>query len=129
MALLTGDLAKQMYDGFLKSGILLDGELRKETPSAAVDEYGDPLAPTISYFAIKGFVSSYTDFIKAQSGIPDSDLKVQFFAKSADGIVPSTDDKAQFLGQWYQLRKVKKDPATALWTCQSFAIEPPVDAS
>jgi hypothetical protein len=127
MALLTGDLAKAIYSGF--KGKLLTGELRRETPSAAVDEYGDPLAPTISYTAIEGFTSSYSEFFRAQAGIPDTDLKVQIFAQSAPSLVPNKDDKVLFLNQWYQVRKVKKDPATALWTCQSFAIEPPVDSS
>lgn len=127
MALLTGDLAKSIFAGF--KGLLLSGELRRETPSAAVDEYGDPLAPTISYFAIEGFVSQFSEFFKSQSGIPDTDLKVNIFAQSAPTLAPNKDDKVIFEGQWYQIRKVATDPATALWTCQSFAIDPPVDAS
>lgn len=127
MALLTGDLAKAVFAGF--KGLLLSGELRRETPSASVDGYGDPLSPTISYFAIEGFVSRYSEFFKNQAGIPDTDLKVNIFAQSAPTLTPNKDDKVLFEGQWYQIRKVATDPATALWTCQSFAIDPPVDAS
>lgn len=127
MALLTGDLAKKVFAGF--KGKLLTGELRHEEAGTAVDEYGDPLAPTITYTAIEGFTSNFSDAFRATAGIPDTDLKVQIFAQSAPALVPTKDDKVLFLDQWYQIRKVRKDPATALWTCQSFAIDPPVDAS
>lgn len=127
MALLTGDLANKIFAGF--KGKLLTGELRRETASGMVDEYGDDLAPTISYTAIEGFISQYSDMFRAQSGIPDTDLKVNIFAKSAPTLTPSKDDKVLMNGTWYQLRAVKTDPATALWICHAFAIDPPVDAS
>ena len=127
MALLTGDIANDVFKCF--KGLLLSGELRRETPGASVDEYGDALAPTISYFAIEGFVSRYSESFRATAGIPDTDLKVNIFAKSAPALTPTKDDKVLFEGQWYQIRKVATDPATAMWTCQSFAIEPPIDAS
>lgn len=127
MALLTGEIANKIFKGF--KGKLLSGELRRETPSTAVDEYGDPLVPTNSYTAIEGFVSGYDEQFRAESGIPDTDVKVNIFAKSAPSLTPNKDDKVLMNGQWYQLRKVKTDPATALWVCQSFAIDPPVDAS
>lgn len=127
MALLTGDIAKAIFNGF--KGLLLTGELRRVTPSSAVDEYGDPLAPTISYTAIEGFTSRYSAYYKAQAGIPDTDLKVSIFAQSAPALTPNKDDKVTFQNRWYQIRAVDVDPATALWVCQSFEIDPPVDAS
>ena len=127
MGILDGDLAKAIYNGFKNK--LLKGELRRETPSGTVDEYGDDVGPSISYTAIQGFTSRYTAFYMAQAGIPDTDLKVNIFAQSAPSLTPNKDDKVTFQSRWYQLRKVDVDPATALWVCQAFEIDPPVDAS
>lgn len=126
MALLTGDIAKKIFAGF--KGKLLKGELRRETPSTALDEYGDSVKEP-SYFTVEGFVDEYSEFYRASAGIPDTDLKINIFAQSAPTLTPNKDDKVQFLGQWYQLRRVGTDPATALWVCQAFKIDPPVDAS
>lgn len=127
MGLLDGDIAKEVFKAF--KGKLLSGELRRETSNNTLDEYGDPTDPTISYFAIEGFTDEFSEFYKAKAGIPDSDLKVNIFAQSAPTLTPTKDDKVRFGTSWYQLRKVNTDPATALWTCQAFEIEAPIDAS
>ncbi len=125
--LLTGKIADAIFKGF--KGKLLTGELRRETPNDILDEYGDPTLPTISYFSLEGFVDEFSDMYRVKAGIPDTDLKVNIFAKSAPTLTPTKDDKVLMNGVWYQLRKVRTDPATALWTCQSFRIDPPIDAS
>lgn len=125
--LLTGKIAAAIFKGF--KGKLLTGELRHETPNDVLDEYGDPTLPAINYTPIEGFVDEFSDMYRAKAGIPDTDLKVNIFAQSAPGLTPTKDDKVLMNGVWYQLRKVKTDPATALWTCQAFRIDPPIDAS
>lgn len=127
MALLDGDIAKAVFAAF--KGKLLTGELRRETPNAVLDEYGDPTDPAISYFAIEGFTDEFSDFYRATVGIPDTDLKVAVFAQSSPTLTPNKDDKVRFGTRWYQLRRVKTDPATALWECQAFEIEAPIDVS
>ncbi|WEX10283.1 hypothetical protein [Chelativorans sp. AA-79] len=121
--LLTGQLAKAIYAGF--KGKLLAGQLRQQS-SGGVDEYGDPIPGPVTLYAMQGFTDEYDDAYRARAGIPETDLIVNIFAQSLPaGIQPGKDDKAQFLGQWYQLRGVKTDPATALWVCQAFRIEAP----
>lgn len=127
MGLLDGDIAKQIFAGF--KGKLLKGTLRVETESMGNDEYGDPLATTITTHAMEGFTDEYSAFFRAQSGIPDTDLKVCIFAQSMPGMTPAKDDKAKFRNQWYQIRKVDVDPADALYICQSFSISAPIDGS
>ncbi len=125
--ILTGKLAKAIFKGF--KGKLLKGELRRETGNEILDEFGDSTDSTITYFAIEGFTDEFSDFYREKAGIPETDLIVAIFAESSPGLVPGKDDKVTFLNRWYQLRKVKIDPATALYEGQSFEIDPPIDAS
>lgn len=125
--LLTGKLAKQVYKGF--KGKLLKGELRRETSGDNLDEFGDAIGPTPQYFAIEGYTDEFSAFYKEKAGIPESDLIVAIFAQSSPGLVPQKDDKVTYKGTWYQLRKIKVDPADALYECQAFEILPPIDAS
>lgn len=129
--LLTGKIAKAIFKGF--KGKLLSGELRRESPSSSNDEYGDPMTVAPTYFSIEGFTDEFTELYKAKAGIPESDLKVNIFSESSPGLEPRKDDKVSFTDQfgtrWYQLRKVKIDPAGALWVCQAFKIETPIDGS
>lgn len=127
-SLLTGKLAKAIFKGF--KGKLLKGELRRETPGGTLDEYNDPIDSAISYFSIEGFTDEFSDFYRAQAGIPETDLIVAFFSQSSPGLVPQKDDKVSFDGvTWFQLRKIKVDPAGALYENQAYAIPPPIDAS
>lgn len=125
--LLTGDIAKAIFKGF--KGKLLAGELRREVATPLTDEFGDALASTPSFFSVEGFTDQFSDFARASSNIPDTDLIVAIFAQSSPGLVPEKDDKVTFKGKWYQLRKIKVDPADALYECQAFEIQPPFDAS
>ena len=125
--LLTGKLAKAIFKGF--KGKLLKGELRRETGNETLDEFGDSTDSTITYFSVEGFTDEFSDFYKEKAGIPETDLIVAIFAQSSPGLVPCKDDKVTFLNRWYQIREVKVDPATALYECQAFEIDPPIDAS
>lgn len=126
MGLLDGGLADTIFNAF--KGRLLVGSLRKSTVplSGGLNEYGDPVAPSVASYACEGFDENYSDYIRAQAGIPITDVKINIFAKSLSaGIEPETDDQVLMNSKWYQIRNVMRDPATALWTCQSFQIKDP----
>lgn len=128
MGILDGQLAQAVYAGF--KGKLKTGLIRQEIApaSGALDGNGDPIDVSPVFTKIEGFTDQYSAFYKAQAGIPDTDLKVCWFAKSAPGVTPGRDDKIKIGATWYQVRDYRVDPATALWECQSFEIEPPADA-
>lgn len=125
MALLTGDLANQVFAAF--KGKLLFGLIRQFSApiSGGLDSYGDAIETVPTDTAIQGFVEDYSAYYRATAGIPATDIRVNIFAKSAPAIVPGRDDKVQMNGVWYQLRAVTTDPATAMWTCQAFPIPSP----
>ena len=129
MGLLDHDLAKAIYAGF--KGKLLKGVLRKMVApvSGGQDRYGDPIGAEPALLDIEGFDEAYSAMFRAQAGIPDSDVKVNIFAQSIPGVTPSKDDTVKLVragvATWYQIRRVDRDPATALWTCQSFEIPEP----
>lgn len=129
MGILDGSLASSIYKGF--KGKLLTGSLRQlVTPeSGGLDEFGDPQDGTPVYTAIEGFVDDYDDAYRARAGIPDTDTSVNIFAKSCPGVTPTKDDICRMrqagVDTWYQLRRVKVDPAGALWVCQAFVIPEP----
>jgi hypothetical protein len=121
--LLTGQLAKAIFAGF--KGKLLSGTLRQQS-AGGVDQWGDPIPGTVSLYGCEGFTDEYSDAFRVQAGIPETDLKVCIFGQSLPaGVQPTKDNQAQFRGQWYQLRKIKVDPAMALFECQAFRIEVP----
>ena len=130
MGFLEGSLAQAIYTGF--KGKLLSGLIRQysEPSSGALDAYGDPIDLSPTDTTIEGFTENYDDAYRARAGIPETDIKVNFFAKSAPGIVPTKDDIIKLtnnsVDHWYQVRRAQTDPATALWVCQAFAIEAPV---
>jgi len=130
VGLLDGQLAQAVYDGF--KGKLLGGALRREVlgESSGLDEFGDPISPTPQVWSLQGFTDEYSDFYKASSFVPTTDLKVNVFAKSLPaGIRPQKDDKVSLtqagVTTWYQVRKVATDPATALWVLQSYVVPEP----
>ncbi len=132
MSLLVSDLANKVYAAF--KGRLLTGLIRQVSVpvSGGLDAHGDPIDSTATFTACQGFFDEYDDAYKMRAGIPHTDLKVCIFAQSIPGIVPGKDDKIMLRGRdgdvWYQVRKVKTDPAFALWETQSFTIPAPEDA-
>lgn len=131
MGILDGTIAESIYAGF--KGKLLVGIIRQQvTPdSGSLDAKGDPIELDPVDTPVEGFVDEYSAFFRAQAGIPDTDLKVCIFAKSAPAITPTKDDMVRFtqagVETWYQLRRADTDPARALWTCQGFVILAPQD--
>lgn len=118
MTLLTGDIANRIFAGF--QGRLLTGTLRK-TQAASVNDLGDPVSPTSTDYSCEGFVEEYDEVYRARADIPATDSKVNIFAKSLpDGIEPDQGDKVIMNGKTWIIRRARTDPATALWTCQSY---------
>jgi hypothetical protein len=126
MALLDGAIADKVFAAFkgkLHTAILLKAGIAE---SGGLDANGDPIDISNTQYACEGFDSRYSEFYRAQAGIPDGDLKACIFAKSlAAGIEPEKDDRVRIAIKWYQIRRVARDPATALWVCQSFPIAAP----
>lgn len=130
MGVLDGQLAKAIYAGF--KGRLSKGRLLRlnVADSGGLDALGDPVATSPSLFRLEGFSDKYSDFSRAQAGIPDTDVKVCIFGASLpSGIRPLKDDKVGLtkagVETWYQLRKDGVDPADALWECQGYVIPTP----
>lgn len=127
--LLEGALAKQVFAGF--KGKLQKGTLRRAAPaiSAGLDDRGDPIATDVTTWGFEGFKENYDDAYRARAEIPETDVKVNVFASSLPrGVAPMKDDQAELpkgSRQWWQLRKVATDPATALFVCQAYAIQAP----
>lgn len=125
--MLTGQLASDLYRAFQNK--LLTGTLRRTAPAAPLDTYGDPTVPAPTFYGIQGFTDVYSDYYRAQAGIPDTDLQVNIFAKSSPGLEPTKDDIVAFTDsfgtRWYQLRTVAVDPAGALFVCRGFIVPAP----
>ena len=127
--LLEGQIAKAIYDGF--KGKLLKGTLTRAAPDRAtgLDELGDPNSTVASSWPCQGFADNYSEFFRATAGIPDTDLSVSIFAASLPaGVKPQKDDRATLkdrgVSTTYQLRSASTDPATALWVCRAFKVQP-----
>lgn len=123
--LLEGKIAKAIFKGF--KGRLLKGTLRRDTDSTTLDSLGDATSTTKTEFSIEGFTDEFEDLYRVRAGIPETDLKVNIFAESSPGLVPEKDDRVTFQSKWYQLRKIKIDPAGALYECQAFQVPAPTD--
>jgi hypothetical protein len=133
MGILDGSLAQSIYDGF--KGQLLTATYRERVvpDSGGTDELGDPQDVADVEHDCEGFVDLYSATTRAQAGIPATDLQLNIFAKSMDGVVPQRDGIFEitgpvgsiYLGKWYQVRNRDVDPAGALWQLQSFEIKAP----
>lgn len=122
--LLSGQIADAIFKGF--KGKLLKGTLRRRVvdQSVGLDDRGDPIAVEPTDYTCEGFVDEYSEFFRAQTGVPDTDSKVCIFAKSLPaGVRPIKDDLVQFNSQWWHLKTVGTDPATALWECRGSKVQ------
>jgi hypothetical protein len=125
--LLDGQIAKQLYAGFrnkLQTGVLWRGQ---PAASAGLDSFGDPLATDPATWPCQGFVDKLAYRFQGREGVPLTDSSVNIFAQSLpSGVRPQKDDKVQMRGgQWWQLRAVDTDPATALWITAAFECKAP----
>jgi hypothetical protein len=122
-------MAGSIYAGF-------KGQLRKgvivRNVSGGLDSHGRPNGAILIGAPVEGFPDDYSEFFRAQAGIPATDLKVNLFAASIAGLRPQKDDRVRFdfpatasqpaYSQWYQLRAAATDPATVLWVCRGYAV-------
>lgn len=126
MGILDGPIADKVFAAFkgkLHKGLLLKSVI---ADSGALDDLGDPIDAGLASYPCEGFDSRYSEFYRAQAGIPEGDVKIGIFAKSlATGIKPEKDDRVKIAQAWYQIRQIARDPATALWLCQSYPIPAP----
>lgn len=120
MGLLDGQIKNAIASGF--RGKLLTATIRKETVTSR-DANGDPVTTATNY-AAQGARSDYSAFYKKQAGIPDDDVQIILIAGLCDA-VPERGDQVKISGAWYQVRRVKIDPASASYELQSFSIEDP----
>jgi hypothetical protein len=116
---LAGPMAKAIAAGF--NGKLLPGTLRKVT-STGRDGNGDPITTTDDY-AVQGMQDTYGAVMRKMAGIPETDVKLLLIAGLC-GAAPAIGDKVQMNGQWFQIRDVSIDPASATYECQSYAVQP-----
>lgn len=123
-SILLGQLAKQIDDAFKADGqIPITGTLTRSTVTG-LDEFGDPIVSETVY-TVRGFVDSYSDYIRATAGIPQGDRKVSIFGASLP-VEPQIEDVVTLSGYGpLKIRNLESDPAKALYVCQSF----PVDGS
>ncbi len=115
---LEGPLAKAIATGF--KGKLNKGMLRRSGPST-VDEYGDPQPGPDTAYTVEGFVDSYSAYVRAQAGVPDTDSKVCILGATLPrGIVPRQSDRITIAGRnFVAVRLTNVDPANALYEIQA----------
>lgn len=117
---LEGQLRNAIAKGF--KGKLRVGTLTRMIPGG-LDEYGDIIPATPQNFRVEGFVDTYSDFYRAQAGIPQNDVKIVLIAGNS-ATEPKKEDEISFAGYpTYQVREIKTDPAFATWELQSFSVE------
>ena len=71
----------------------------------------------IESFPCRGFVESYSDFIRAGGGIRDTDSKIVVLADTLK-TVPQPGDDIRIRGATYNVVDVRSDPARATYTLQ-----------
>jgi hypothetical protein len=125
MPSLLDPLPASIFAGF--KGKLLTGEVRRYAGSDTLDAHGDPTAAAPDVWTVEGFEDEFSDFSRAQAGIPATDFKVCIFAASSvpAGFVPQEGDLVNLGRGWASLRKAATDPAIVLWTCQAFRTRAP----
>jgi len=128
--LLDGDIASAIYAGFKNR--LLKGGLRRVSTTGTPDASGDPVPAGSVLWLCQGFTEDYDDHNRP-AGIPETDLKVNIFAKSLPvNVRPRKDDTVNFVQAgattWFQLRNATIDPAGALWTCRAYVIPAPLES-
>lgn len=122
MGILNGDLATLAFNS-LKDRVLT-GTIRRRVMEECpgLDQFGDQRQQaTPTDWTVKGFVSDYEEKFRDQAGIPETDILVCILTKSHTNI-PQKEDYVSFDGQWYEIRKVRTDPAKVTWNCQAFKI-------
>lgn len=123
MTLLQGAMAKAVYKMMKAQNVPLAATLRREEVTG-LDPWGDPISSVVNY-PCEGFVDDYEDLTRTAVGIPADDRRVNLFAVTLS-VDPQIGDKITVEGfGWLQVRKVRTDPARAVWELQAFGISAP----
>ena len=123
VSLLESQVKKLIGDGF--KGQLLPGVYRDQLFGASsVDGSGNPVGASPESYTCEGIVDTYSKFIRAQAGIPETDVKILIIAQSLS-VRPQQGRQVMFRDRWYQIRSVDTDPAEATWEMQCFEIPDP----
>lgn len=119
---LESQIAKAVYAGFRNR--LLKATFRRVSAgvSAGLDEHGDAIDFGPVDYTCRAYRESYSAFYRAQAGIPDSDCRIVVLARSLS-VTPQVDDMIYLQAQWWQVRAVDTDPATAIYDLRCFAVE------
>jgi hypothetical protein len=113
-------LASDIFNSL--SGDARIGSLRRET-SGGLDEFGDPLPPTITTYAFRGWTENYTaEWLAA--GIPATDVRVLVLAGSIS-TEPRQGDKVQIESRWWMVSRIEIDPAGATFSLQCSEVSAP----
>lgn len=120
MASILEAIPKAIADGF--RGKLLKGTLIKVNTTGRDPTNGDPVTTTASY-PVQGFRDVYSQFYRAQAGIPDEDVRITLIAGLC-GAEPAIGDKVTIAGGTWEVRKIGGvDPAGATFDLQCFAVK------
>lgn len=131
-------MAGSIYAGF--KGKLRKGVIRVPGAVTGKDAKNRPERDPPALVPFEGFEDDYSDFTRAQAGIPKTSVRLNIFGASiaTPGIKPTTDQLCRLdfpaaNGQaayvrWYKLRtRINIDPAGALWQCEAEVVEAPPD--
>lgn len=129
-------MAGSIYAGF--KGKLRRGVIQLPGAVVAKDGKGRPERDPPALIPMEGFEDAYSDFTKAQAGIPKSSVRLNIFGASIaqPGVKPTTDQLCRLdypaangqaaYSRWYKLRtRIDIDPAGALWECEAEVVGPP----
>ena len=112
MGLLDGDL--QNVFGSVFGSLMLDGTL---TTITSVSNGKGGWTNSTQTAAVKLMIESYSEFYRAQAGIPDTDVKIIVLQKDV-ALTPDINSRITARGVEYSVVRVQQDPAQAAWTLQ-----------
>lgn len=116
-------LEKQLSKAIAKGlkGKLLVGTLQRQT-ATTLNSFGDPVPATPQSFRVEGFPDEYSDYYRAQVGIPEGAVKLIIIAGNS-ATFPLKEDIVTFPGfPDFKIQKTKIDPAKAAYECQAFRV-------
>lgn len=134
MASFLDGMPGSIYAGF--KGKLRTGVIRRLAGGNGTDSHGRPQGQAPTLHKLEGFQDDYSDFTRANSGIPANAVRLNIFSASIKPTLAPTKDMLVRLdypaanglparSQWFKLLGADTDPATALWVCPAFKVEAP----
>ena len=120
LKLLGVNMAREIAKGF--KGLLLPGTLTKKTAGnrSATDITGGT-KPLQTNFTFRGFVEDYSDKTIAETLILQGDRKIVVLRGSLSDTtqIPEPNDTLTIESETYEVVRVMRDPAGAIFECQS----------